>query len=141
MARKVYLGAVAVLALTAPATGALQGVTTDSGDIRIGISGYVPVICRTSLEAQTVTPVDGRAALGALREFCNNPNGYAIQADYSPALAGGALIVDGVSIPLEESGTVEITRSSQAGIAKRSVELELPENVEAGALSFRIQPL
>lgn len=141
MARKVYLGVAAVLALSAPATGAIPGVTTSSGDLQIGISGYVPVICRTSLESTFVSPNEGKAVLGSLREFCNNPNGYAIQADYTPSFASGTIIVDGVSIPLDDTGTVEISRSGRAGIVTRSLELELPEDVEAGSLSFRIQPL
>lgn len=141
MVRKALAVTTALLALSAPAAGALGGVDSQSGDVRIGISGYVPVICRTSVDATQGLPVDGRVSLGAMREFCNNPSGYTVHADYSANLAEGALVVGGVKIPLDASGSVEIAQSARPGIATRPVELELPDDVQGGSISFRIQPL
>ncbi len=141
MATKALVVALSLLALSAPATGALSGIDAQSGDVRIGISGFVPVICRTSIDGTQSQPVDGRVSLGSMREFCNSPGGYAIHADYSPNLAKGALVVDGVAIPLDKSGSVRIVQTAQAGIALRSLDLEVPGQAKGGSISFRIQPL
>ncbi len=130
-----------LFALSAPAVGALPGVDAGSGDVRIGISGFVPVICRTSVEGGEFTVRDGRVSLGSMREFCNNPRGYAIHADFSSNLAQGALVVDGRRVPLDETGSVEIVKSDRAAITSRPIDLELPEGAQSGSISFRIQPL
>ena len=141
MNKKVYLGVIAMTALSAPAIGAMPNVGIESGQFTIGISGFVPVICRASVEQTMVAPQEGQVSLGALKEFCNSPTGYSIQADYSPSLAHAKIIVDGRPVPLGKSGTTEITKSNKAGIATRDLQLDLPKGVEGGSVSFRIVPL
>lgn len=141
MNKKVYLGVIAMTALSAPAIGAVPNVGIESGQFTIGISGFVPVICRASVEQTMVAPREGQVSLGALKEFCNSPTGYSIQADYSPSLAHAKIIVDGRPVPLGKSGTTEITKSNKAGIATRNLQLDLPKGVEGGSVSFRIVPL
>lgn len=142
MSKKLFfLGVAAMTALSAPAMGSIPHVGVDSGQYTIGISGYVPVICRASVEQTMVAPQEGEVSLGALHEFCNSPNGYAIHADYSPSLAAATIVVDGREVPLGETGTTEISKSDRAGIATRTLELDLPKGVEGGSMSFRIVPL
>lgn len=141
MKKHMYLGLVAMAAFSAPAIGSVPNVAIDSGQFAIGISGYVPVICRTSVEANMVSPREGQVSLGTLNEFCNSPNGYAIHADYSASLAKANIIVDGHKVPLGKDGTTEIVKSNRAAIANRDLQLDLPKGVTGGTLSFRIVPL
>lgn len=107
----------------------------------IGISGYVPVICRASVDAAAV-PVSGQTvSLGSLYEFCNSAGGYQVVADYSAALAGAKLLVDGHPVPLTPGGSRVVSRSNTAGIASHDLALQLPQGATAGSLSFRIEPL
>lgn len=108
---------------------------------QIGIEGHVPVICHVSLDAGQVDANAANASLGQLKEFCNNPRGYQVIADYAPALAGASLIVDGVEIPLNGSGSVAVSSSNRAAKAEHKVELKLSGSAQPGTLSFRIQPL
>lgn len=141
MALKAVSVTLSLLVLAAPAVGARPGVDAGTGDVQIGISGFVPVICRTSVEGGQLTVREGQVSLGSMREFCNNPRGYAIHADFSPNLATGALVVGGQRIPLDESGSVQIVKSEQAEITSRPIDLELPKDAQSGTISFRIQPL
>lgn len=141
MALKALSVTLSLLALSAPAVGARPGLDAGTGDVQIGISGYVPVICRTTVEGGQFTVRDGQVSLGSMREFCNNPRGYAIHADFSSNLAKGALVVGGKRIPLDASGSVQIVKSDQARITSRPIDLELPKDAQSGSISFRIQPL
>lgn len=141
MRRKFAFAVVCALgAVTAPVAATMPGVDVASGRFSIGISGFVPVICRANVDAQLVSPVGGNGSLGSLREFCNSPNGYRVVAQYSPSLATGALVVDGQAIALTEAGEVVVSASETAAITNRTLALELPEGVSDGALSFRIEP-
>jgi hypothetical protein len=141
MSKKVFLGAVTMAALAVPATSAVPVVGVEAGRFSLGISGFVPVICRASVDSTMVAPSEGQVSLGSLREFCNSPNGYAIYADHSASLAKAKIIVDGKKVPLSNSGSTEITKSNRAGIATRNLELDLPKGVDGGSVSFRIVPL
>ena len=131
------VAASAVLVALAPASYA-QG---DASQYRIGVQGYVPVICRISVDAAQIDTSAATASLGNLNEFCNNGRGYQVVADYSPVLAGASLIVDGVEVPLNNSGTVMVSRSANPAMINRKVELKLAGSAQPGALSFRIMPL
>lgn len=124
----------AIVAL-APAANAQSGTS----GYRIGVEGYVPVICRVTVDAAQV-PNAGTTSLGELKEFCNNAHGYQVVADYSPALAGASLVVDGVEIPLNASGSVTVSQSDKAAMLSRKVELKLAGAAQPSNLSFRIQP-
>ncbi|MCZ8321403.1 MAG: hypothetical protein ACK442_10650 [Novosphingobium sp.] len=130
-----------IFALTAPATAFAPGVGVGSGQFAIQLVGYVPVICRASVDSSFVSPSAGTVSLGALKEFCNSPNGYRVHADYSPSLSRAKLIVGGKPVPLGKDGTSVISQSNRAAITSQELALDLPKGVEAGAISFRIQPL
>lgn len=131
------VGAASIASAHAVAPGVMLG----ANQFTIGISGFVPVICRASVGTAAVAPVPGKVSLGELNEFCNSPNGYRVYAEYSASLTDARLIVDGKPVLLEAAGNSVISHSTRAAIDSRSLELELPAGVEAGSLSFRIEPL
>ncbi len=133
--------AVAALCASAlPASGFAPSVDVGSASYAIGIVGYVPVICRANVDASAVAPVAGTTSLGLLKEFCNSPSGYRVVADYSPALASAKLIVDGVPVTLEASGSTVISQADGAKIADHALALEMPQDGQTGNISFRIEP-
>jgi len=137
---KLLMGVVApALAIIAPAGAAAPGVDA-SGQLSIGVVGFVPVVCRASLETNAVAPRVGTANLGKLNEFCNSAAGYRVVASYSPSLAGGKLTVDGNVIDLTASGSAVVSQSDHAGIESRKVTLDLPRGATDGSISFRIEP-
>jgi hypothetical protein len=100
------------------------------------------VICHASVGATAVPTAGASVDLGGLKEFCNNPNGYEVYADYAPALASATLIVDGKKVNLSRDGSTRISQSNRAGIATRSISLDLSKTQGAtGAISFRIVAL
>lgn len=123
-----------------PATAVAPAVDL-SNSYTIGIRGFVPVICRASLSASTAATQAGVQRLGSLTEFCNSPNGYRVQAQYSPNLANAKLLIDGTAVPLSADGSVLVSSSDRAAITTRTVELDLGESVSGGSISFQIQPL
>lgn len=133
-----FSGAIlASLALSAQASADAGGVVQAT----IGISGFVPVICRTSVSAELVTPASGTVSLGTMQEFCNNASGYQVVASYSPELASASLVVDGQAIALEQGGSTVILQSDRAAIASQQLSLQVPAGVSGGSLSFSIRPL
>src|SRR4029079_16643184 len=65
---KLLMGVVApALAIIAPAGAAAPGVDA-SVQLSIGVVGFVPVVCRASLETNAVAPRVGTANLGKLNE-------------------------------------------------------------------------
>jgi hypothetical protein len=134
------LGAVAA-AVATPAVSVDPGVALGASSTRITISGFVPVICHARVSADIVAAQPGTASLGELKEFCNSPRGYRVHADYSASLANARLIVDGAEVALPADGTAVISQSDHAAIDTRSLAIALPEGVEGGSLSFRIEPL
>ncbi len=137
---KLGLVATALAATIAPANSFAPSVAVGAQQFTIGVVGYVPVICRANVDANLVAPVAGTVSLGTLKEFCNSPSGYRVVADYSPALAGSKLLIDGVKTPLGKSGSVVVSQSNRADIVARTVELELAKDGQTGSLSFRIEP-
>lgn len=133
--------AAAALTIVAPAAAFAPGVEFGASQFTLGISGFVPVVCRARLEAGIVAPQAGTVNLGTLSEFCNSPNGYRVHADYSAELAAGKLIVDGSALPLDAEGSSVITQSDRAAIDSHDLQLELPGGVQTGQISFRIEPL
>ena len=70
-----------------PAVAASSGDSSNSVSYSIGITGYVPVICRAEFSSSVVPTNPGATALGHLQQFCNSPNGYQIFVDSSPERA------------------------------------------------------
>jgi hypothetical protein len=136
---------IALVAAFAVASSAAQAadphVSVGSAQYTIGISGFVPVVCRATVDAAMVPAQGGQVSLGSLNEFCNNPNGYEVYADYSANMAKASLLVDGQKVPLGKDGTTRVTKSNRAGIAAHAVSLDLPKGVEPGTISFRIVAL
>lgn len=130
------VAAASIMVALAPVSYAQSGTS----QYRIGVEGHVPVICRVAVDAAQADTSTGTSSLGNLNEFCNNAHGYQVVADYSPVLAGASLVVDGVEIPLNESGSVTVSRSDTAAIANRKLALKLAGNAQPGNLTFRIMP-
>jgi hypothetical protein len=130
----------ALIAAAVPA-GSGPALAADDATVRIGVSGFVPVMCRATVHANIVTPKDGYAELGQLTEFCNSPRGYAVYADHSPELEDVSLIVDGRTVPLQAHGSTLISQSAEAAITRRTLALSTPTGRSAGTITFRIVPL
>ena len=137
---KLGLVVAGLCATVAPASGFEPSVSVGGNQYAISVSGFVPVICRANVEASVIAPNAGTVSLGTLKEFCNSPSGYRVVADYSSALAGSSLLVDGHEIALDQSGSVTVSQSDQAAMIDRAVELQLAQDGQTGALSFRIEP-
>ena len=125
------------LVLAAPASAVAPGVNLGSGQFTIGLTGFVPVICRASVDATVIAPSAGTVQLGALNEFCNSPNGYVVVANYSASLGKATLLVDGKAVPLGADGTTIVTQSDTAAISTHELALQ---GASQGSLSFRIEP-
>ena len=129
-----------ILAVGTPAIAIAPEVNL-SGQASINIVGWVPVVCRATVDATAIAPSSGTVQLGSLNEFCNNPNGFRVVADYSPALTGAQLTLDGNVVTFGEGGSTVIKTSNEPAIASHPVSLNLPEGVVDGAISFRVEPL
>ena len=138
-------GATAIAAATVAASTSAAVPATGSNQATIQISAIVPVICKTQLVGSpaTLTNVaNGGVQLGSLSEFCNNARGYRVVADYSANLANAKLLVDGVPVPLNKTGSTIVSQSNRAAIASHDLVLQVPRGTAAnGNLSFRIEPL
>ena len=131
----------ALFATALPASALPPAVNVGGAQFTIGLIGYVPVICRASVDAVAAPVGAGTTSLGMLKEFCNSPTGYRVVADYSPQLAQAKLIVDGVPVPLhKDGGSTVVSQSNSAAIANHSLALELPKGGQPGTISFRIEP-
>lgn len=140
--KNVCIALAAAFALATPAAQAVDPhVAVGSAQYTIGISGFVPVVCKASVDAAMVPAQGGQVSLGSLNEFCNSPNGYEVYADYSPDMAKASLLIDGKKVPLGKTGSTQITKSNRAGIAAHAVSLDLPKDVVPGSISFRIVAL
>lgn len=113
---------------------------TDSS-YSIGISGNVPIVCRASMIAATLSSSPGETDLGVLDEYCNNPNGHQVYVDQAGDLVDASLTVDGNVIALPGHGSTLISSSDQPAIASRSITLSLPHGTTGGTLSIRVVPL
>lgn len=128
---------------TLAATGYAHAAEPDSnstGQVRIGVTGQVPVLCRVSVDAAMVPQAAGRVSLGTMQEFCNNPTGYRVVVSHPPLTAPAKLIVDGQEVLLGASGVAIVSESARAGIVARNLQLDLAEAAQPAQLSFRIEP-
>ena len=123
------------------ATAAAPGVPAQSVGYTIDIVGFVPVICRATIDATIVPGAAGETNLGELNEFCNSPNGYQVFVQSSPELANATLVVDGNSVALSGNGPTLVAASNGPAIESRSLSLNLPEGGVSGSLSVQIVAL
>jgi len=121
------------------ATAAAPGVPAQSAGYTIDIVGFVPVICRATIDATIVPGAAGETNLGELNEFCNSPNGYQVFVEPSPELANATLVVDGHAVTLSGNEPTLVAASNGPAIASRNVSLS--SNGGGGSLSFRIVAL
>jgi hypothetical protein len=129
-------------ALAAAATFVGSATAAEPASFELRLRGYVPVICRASVEANTASIQRGVVDLGALNEFCNSANGYEVWMDYSPHLSGAILMVDGRAVRLAGAhGSVRISVSSHAAMQSRQLALHLRGQRPEGAISFRVVAL
>lgn len=127
---------IAALFVGGPAYAA-DAETSPSSSYSIGITGFVPVICRAQLQADVVAADRGAVPLGQLDQFCNSPNGYQVFVDASPELANATLIVDGREVTLSATGSTLVSASNGPAITSSNVVLQNADGA-AGNLSFRI---
>ena len=130
----------AAVAATATLVGNANAMEPASFELRL--RGYVPVICRASVEATSASIQRGVVDLGALNEFCNSANGYEVWVDYSPQLSGAILMVDGRAVRLAGAqSSVKISGSSHAAMQSRQLALHLQGRRPEGSISFRVVAL
>jgi hypothetical protein len=123
------------------ANAADGGEAAQSVSYSIGITGFVPVICRATVDATIVRGDPGRNSLGELTEFCNSPNGYQVFVEGSPELADATIVVDGNRVPLAANGPTLISQSDGPAIESHRLVLHTPSGNVGGSLSFRIVAL
>lgn len=119
-------------------------VSAESSSGRIGVSGFVAVICRAELSGG-IFPSSDRIALGRLTELCNTSQGYQVIMNYPTGLQGAKLLVDGVAITLDGSGQAIIADSFIAAYRVRDLELDMTpvstaERQNGLNVSFRAVP-
>jgi hypothetical protein len=135
MKMKQVLAAVAAMATLVGNANAMEPASFE-----LRLRGYVPVICRASVEATSIQR--GVVDLGALNEFCNSANGYEVWVDYSPQLSGAILMVDGRAVRLAGAqSSVKISGSSHAAMQSRQLALHLQGRRPEGSISFRVVAL
>lgn len=120
-------------------------VAINSGTYQVLIHGYVPTICRVSVESQFSGFSGSKnniSDLGKMSEFCNSENGYIIYVDHTPKLTGAIIKIDGRNFILETNGSTAILQSSRPARNSHTLSLDLSNVPNAtGSLWFRIVPL
>ena len=139
MRRQGFILAAAVALSAGSATAAAPADLSAANSYTIGITGFVPVVCRASFDANLVPVTGSEVELGELNEFCNSPTGYQVFVDSSPELAGATLKVDGHAVTLSAEGPTLLVSSAAPGMTAR--DLALSGSGAGGSLSFRIVPL
>ncbi len=129
-----------VMLASAVAANADSGLGKSSTVFKL--TALVPVICHVELEVASSSPNDnGVAPLGTAKEFCNAPRGYRVLVEHAADLPEAAIVQDGVRIPLSPTGTTVLTDSSHPDISKRTLAIEVGNNVERfRSLAVRIEP-
>ena len=139
MNRKVFAFLIATAMIGGPANAVPDA--PGSSSYSIGITGFVPVICRASVDTTVVSNNAGSNNLGNLNEFCNSPNGYQVFVEASPELANATIVIDGNSVPLAANGPTLISSSSGPSIVSHQLVLQTPAGNTNGSLSIRVVAL
>ena len=139
MNRKVFAFLIATAMIGGPATAVPDA--PGSSSYSIGITGFVPVICRASVDTTVVRGASARNSLGNLNEFCNSPNGYQVFVEASPELAHATIVVDGNRVPLAANGPTLISSSNGPSIVSHQLVLHTPTGNANGSLSIRVVAL
>ena len=104
---------------------------------RIELRGFVPVVCTASRNTTAVSYIAGETQIGDVAEFCNNPNGFQVWADYPTTLNGATLTLDGKRVALPPGGSALVDSSDTPVIAKKTLTIESTTAGE-GYLAFRV---
>jgi hypothetical protein len=116
--------AITAIGMCAFVLAPLQAVQAEPASGRIGVSGFVSVICRAELSGG-ILPTSDRVSLGRLTELCNTSQGYRVIMSYPAALEGATLFVDGAPVTLTASGQTIVTDSTMAAYKVRTLELDI----------------
>lgn len=141
MLKKVFVSVAVLSTMLAGAAASDQPLSTAGSGYTFRIHGFVPVICRATVQNASYAPQAGRIDLGTLDEFCNSPSGYEVWAEHSTSLAGAKLVVDGREVSLSQSGSTLVSQSQTAAMLKRPLALELADSGATGSLSIRVKTL
>ena len=122
--------------------GSAKTFVINSGPYEISIHGFVPVICRVSIN-EKIRPAGGMLVdLGQMNEFCNNANGYIVYVDHTPDVIGAIMIIDGRRITLNPSGSTAIYQSNTPSNRTHKISLDLSNHpAPKGGIWFRIRPI
>ncbi|WP_253190369.1 hypothetical protein [Sphingomonas sp. LM7] len=84
----------------------------------------VPLVCTVSHQS-AISAAGTGYRLGALREFCNAPSGYALVVNYAPGSMKGAVVAVGEErVVLDGSGRAVISQTPGPRIRDREVFAE-----------------
>jgi len=127
---------------TSTGHGDSRTIALNSGPYQISLRGFVPVICRVTVN-EKIQPAGGILVdLGEMTEFCNSAGGYIVYIDHTPDVAGAVFIIDGRRIELNPHGSTAVYQSAGPGNRTHKIRLDLTNHpAPKGGLWFRIQPL
>lgn len=127
---------------TSSSHGDSRTIALNSGPYQISLRGFVPIICRVTVN-EAIRPAGGVLVdLGQMTEFCNSANGYIVYVDHTPDVIGAIMIVDGRRIELNPHGSTAVYQSTGPGNRNHRISLDLTNHpMPKGGLWFRIQPL
>ncbi len=110
----------AVLLLLCGSAASAESLATGTFTLRLN----VPMVCTVSHQS-AISAAGGGYRLGALREFCNAPGGYALVVNYAPGSMKGAVVAVGEErVVLDGSGRAVISQAAGPRIRDREVFAE-----------------
>ncbi len=123
------------------ATAALPAPNGETASHSITLRAVVRTICRVDFAPTAVQ--GGRSIhLGSVTELCNDPRGFRMVLVHPRGLKGAMARVDGVLVPLSESGQTVLVSNSGCSARQRAISLEFADNEPKPVmtLSFRMEP-
>ena len=109
-------------------------------DATVQVSGQAPLVCSAGVSAAPTVGAGASVSLGALVEFCNDPNGFDVWIDYPASLAHQRLTVDGRTIQLSDKGSVLVSHFSRPSQASLSLAISGPLAPGPVPLTIRMVP-
>lgn len=143
MKTRLVLGAMLLGMASTPALAqaSLPGVAGEPATHAIAIHAVVKTICRVDFAPTAVQ--GGRSVdLGTVDELCNDPQGSRMVLVHPAGLKGAMARVDGVMVPLSESGQTVLVNNPGCSEHRRNISLvfasDTPQPVLA--IAFRMEP-
>lgn len=110
----------AVLLLLCGSAASAESIGSSTFTVR----ATVPLICTVSHQS-AISAAGAGYRLGALREFCNSPNGYSLVVTYTPGSMKGAVVAVGEErVVLDGSGRAVVSQAAGPRIRDREVFAE-----------------